>query len=64
MRHLILKIKESGMPYECSRSCLETNTPDLSGIHVLMDRITYDIIKTKEEGEQFEYMYRLFFFVF
>ena len=24
MRHLILKIKESGMPYKCSRSCLET----------------------------------------
>ena len=32
MRHLILKIKESGMPYKCSRSCLETVMSMLRGL--------------------------------
>ena len=32
MRHLILKIKESGMPYKCSRSCLETVMLMLRGL--------------------------------
>ena len=32
MRHLILKIKESGMPYKFSRSCLETVMSMLRGL--------------------------------
>ncbi len=39
MRHLILKIKESGMPYKFSRSCLETVMSMLRGL--------------RKKGEQF-----------
>ncbi len=48
MRHLILKIKESGMPYKCGR--------------IMSGNSNVNAAWTSEEGEQFEYMYRLFFF--